>query len=42
VFAHERAVHASADRTGEDHGAALELGEVHLTITSPGEQVVDR
>ena len=35
VAGHEGAVDAGADRAGEDDDVALELGERHLTITSP-------
>ena len=35
VARHERTVDAGADRAGEDDDVALELGEGHLTITSP-------
>ena len=35
VSGHKGTVDAGADRAGEDDGVALELGERHLTTTSP-------
>ena len=35
VFGRECGVDAGADRAGKDDNVAFELGEVHLTITSP-------
>ena len=35
VAGHERAVDAGADGAGEDDDVAPELGEGHVTITSP-------